>query len=109
MFILKLIILFLVAMGIWHLLQRFGGNGAQQRQARGPGPFGNMFGGRPPFDGFQQPPQQQPPQPQQRSGTGTAPAPNGQAVDLVKCRQCGAYIAATGARSCGRDDCPQPK
>ena len=29
-----------------------------------------------------------------------------QAEDLVKCRVCGAYVAARGATSCGRPDCP---
>jgi hypothetical protein len=28
------------------------------------------------------------------------------AEDLVKCAACGAYVAAHGARSCGRADCP---
>ncbi len=29
-----------------------------------------------------------------------------EAEDLVKCAQCGAYVAAQGASSCGRADCP---
>ncbi|HXZ00382.1 MAG TPA: hypothetical protein VEI03_10305 [Stellaceae bacterium] len=29
-----------------------------------------------------------------------------EAEDLVKCAQCGAYVAAHGASSCGRADCP---
>jgi uncharacterized protein len=29
-----------------------------------------------------------------------------EAEDLVKCRQCGAYVAARSATSCGRPDCP---
>jgi ribosomal protein L32 len=29
-----------------------------------------------------------------------------QAEDLVKCAACGAYVAAHGASSCGRADCP---
>lgn len=29
-----------------------------------------------------------------------------EAEDLVKCAQCGAYVAARGASSCGRKDCP---
>jgi uncharacterized protein len=29
-----------------------------------------------------------------------------QAEDLVKCAQCGAYVAAHGATACGRADCP---
>lgn len=28
------------------------------------------------------------------------------AEDLVKCAQCGAYVAARGATPCGRTDCP---
>jgi hypothetical protein len=27
-------------------------------------------------------------------------------VDMVPCRVCGDYVAGTGARSCGRQDCP---
>jgi len=27
-------------------------------------------------------------------------------VDMVACRVCGDYIPATGARGCGRSDCP---
>ena len=30
----------------------------------------------------------------------------GEAEDLVKCPKCGAYVAAHGASSCGRSDCP---
>jgi hypothetical protein len=102
--ILKLIVLFLVAMGIWHLLTRLGGNGpARPRNAPRPGPFGGIFGRQ----GFRDPPPgAEPPQPQRP----TAHAPTStEAVDLVKCRQCGAYIAASGAKSCGRPDCPQPR
>ena len=29
-----------------------------------------------------------------------------EAEDLVKCARCGAYVAAHGAKSCGRADCP---
>jgi uncharacterized protein len=29
-----------------------------------------------------------------------------EAEDLVKCRQCGAYVAARSTTSCGRPDCP---
>ena len=30
----------------------------------------------------------------------------GDAEDMVKCSKCGAYVAARGATSCGRADCP---
>jgi hypothetical protein len=30
----------------------------------------------------------------------------GEAEDLVPCPKCGAYVAARGATSCGRSDCP---
>ena len=36
------------------------------------------------------------------SGAGSA----GETEDLVQCPKCGAYVAARGASSCGRDDCP---
>ena len=29
-----------------------------------------------------------------------------EAEDMVACKVCGTYVAATGARSCGRADCP---
>ena len=38
-------------------------------------------------------------------GRGDA-ASAGQTEDLVPCPKCGAYVAARGATSCGRDDCP---
>jgi hypothetical protein len=28
------------------------------------------------------------------------------AEDMVKCRACGVYVAASGASNCGRPDCP---
>ena len=31
---------------------------------------------------------------------------SGTAEDLVPCPKCGAYVAAHGASSCGRSDCP---
>lgn len=34
------------------------------------------------------------------------PPPKIAAVDLVPCERCGAYVAAHGARPCGRVDCP---
>jgi len=37
-----------------------------------------------------------------KGGAGTA----GEAEDLVQCPKCGAYVAARGATSCGRSDCP---
>lgn len=35
-----------------------------------------------------------------------ARAPSLKAEDLVLCRRCNAYVAAHGAGSCGRADCP---
>lgn len=35
-----------------------------------------------------------------------AGAPGLKAEDLVLCRRCNAYVAAHGAGSCGRADCP---
>ena len=29
-----------------------------------------------------------------------------EAEDMVACKVCGTYVAANGARSCGRKDCP---
>jgi len=28
--------------------------------------------------------------------------------DMVACRACGTFVAASGTRSCGREDCPYP-
>jgi uncharacterized protein len=39
----------------------------------------------------------------QQRGGGT---PRLKAEDMVKCRACGAYVAAEGAGRCGRGDCP---
>jgi uncharacterized protein len=52
---------------------------------------------------------QTPPRPRPRP-TQAAPSPNPmiEAEDLVACKGCGAYIAAS-ARHCGRTDCPQPR
>jgi uncharacterized protein len=30
----------------------------------------------------------------------------GETEDLIECPKCGAYVAARGATSCGRSDCP---
>ena len=32
--------------------------------------------------------------------------PGGTTEDLIPCPKCGAYVAARGASSCGRSDCP---
>lgn len=34
--------------------------------------------------------------------------PPPEAEDMVACALCGTYVAARGARSCGRADCPYP-
>lgn len=39
-----------------------------------------------------------------QKGGGAADA--GQAEDMAPCPKCGAYVAARGATSCGRSDCP---
>jgi len=48
--------------------------------------------------------------PPPRSGGGkSASAPRAtEAEDMVACPACGTYVAAHGARSCGRADCPYP-
>ena len=40
---------------------------------------------------------------------GATPAARVDAEDLVACEQCGAYVSAGSARSCGREDCPYPR
>ena len=49
-------------------------------------------------------PQTPPPRPRARSQA----RPLIEAEDLVNCRVCGTYIAAS-ARQCGRAGCPQPR
>ena len=39
------------------------------------------------------------------SGSGAAA---GDAEEMVECPACGAFVAAQGAKSCGREDCPYP-
>ena len=41
------------------------------------------------------------------SSCGSEGDPDG-AEDMVECSACGAFVAARGARSCGRADCPYP-
>ena len=45
------------------------------------------------------------PEPQRRT-TSTARNRAIEAEDMVACKICGTYVAANGARSCGRADCP---
>ena len=49
-------------------------------------------------------PRKPPPRPRAQSQT----RPLIEAEDLVSCRTCGTYIAAS-ARNCGRAGCPQPR
>jgi uncharacterized protein len=51
---------------------------------------------------------QAPPQP----GPGPRQPPSSpriEAEDMIACRACGTYVSATGARHCGRADCPWPR
>jgi len=55
------------------------------------------------------------PGPGVRSGSGggtsrRAPvSPDDDDVELmIECKTCGSFVAASGARSCGREDCPYP-
>lgn len=40
--------------------------------------------------------------------SGGTPAAADEVEDMIKCRTCGAYVPASGAVSCGREDCPFP-
>jgi uncharacterized protein len=42
----------------------------------------------------------------QRRATNDAARNRIEAEDMVACKVCGTYVAASGARSCGRADCP---
>jgi len=45
---------------------------------------------------------------QQAQGKAKAPRAEGalQAEDMIKCRVCGTYMPSTGAKSCGKPNCP---
>lgn len=46
--------------------------------------------------------------PARRRRRGRRDAAPADAEDMVACALCGTYVAASGARSCGRADCPYP-
>ena len=76
----ELFIILVVVFAAWHVVKAFNRLASQQTPPpRGP---------------------QRPQQPQARQII--------EAEDLVACKGCGAYIAAS-ARHCGRADCPQPR
>jgi hypothetical protein len=47
------------------------------------------------------------PPPIARRRSSASPRPQPAVEDLLSCRVCGAYVAAS-ARGCGRADCPRP-
>jgi hypothetical protein len=78
----KLVVLFFVALGIWHLLNVLKDHSAKGRGAAAP---------------------------LRPDGARRASPPNGariDAVDLVPCGRCGAYVSPTDAKPCDRADCP---
>jgi hypothetical protein len=76
----ELFLILVVVFAAWHVVKMF--NRANTQRPRAPRP--------------QAPPQQ-------RQGQRVI-----EAEDLIACKSCGAYIAAS-ARHCGRADCPQPR
>jgi hypothetical protein len=78
----ELLVILIVVFAAWHIVKAF-----------------NRLGSQPPPRGAARGPQQTQ-RPQAR--------PMIEAEDLVNCRVCGTYIAAS-ARHCGRADCPQPR
>lgn len=49
------------------------------------------------------------PDPGVKSGTRNAPkAADDDVETMIECKTCGSFVAASGARSCGREDCPYP-
>ena len=42
------------------------------------------------------------------TGASEPPPASGKTMDLVQCDACGAFVAARGVTSCGREDCPYP-
>lgn len=77
----ELFVILIVVFAAWHVVKAFNRLGAQTPRRSGDR-------------------RQQPQQPQAR--------PMIEAEDLVDCRVCGTYIAAS-ARHCGRADCPRPR
>ncbi|MFQ5764385.1 MAG: hypothetical protein ACE5GT_05610 [Rhodospirillales bacterium] len=43
-----------------------------------------------------------------REAAGPAHPGAGDAEEMVRCAACGAFVAASGAKNCGREDCPYP-
>ncbi len=41
-------------------------------------------------------------------GGGTGTGSTGAAEEMVECPACGAFVATTGAKSCGKEECPYP-
>lgn len=39
-------------------------------------------------------------------GGASSGAPSGGAEEMVECRTCGAFVASSGAKACGKDNCP---
>ncbi len=52
------------------------------------------------------PPPEAKPQARGHGADNAARDPAIEAEDMVACKVCGTYVAANGARSCGRADCP---
>ena len=40
--------------------------------------------------------------------TGAGGSVSGAAEEMVECPTCGAFVATTGAKSCGKEECPYP-
>ena len=40
--------------------------------------------------------------------SGAGGSVSGAAEEMVECPACGAFVAATGAKSCGKEECPYP-
>jgi len=81
----ELFVILIVVFAAWHVVKAFNRIGSQTQPPRG--------GARGPRG-----PQQARPQAR----------PMIEAEDLVNCRVCGTYIAAS-ARHCGQANCPQPR
>lgn len=42
------------------------------------------------------------------AASGTSSSGSDDVETMIECKVCGSYVAASGARSCGREDCPYP-
>jgi uncharacterized protein len=76
----KLLFLAGAVAGVWYLFKMLAGSGQPSAEAE--------------------------PQARRRAPDNATARNRLEAEDMIACKVCGTYVAASGARSCGRADCP---